>query len=114
MCCFSRESYTFDLWPVVIEIHILVQVIEREKRVAFIGISNWALDPAKMNRGVMVTRGDPDTDELVLSARGICSNEEDNPVSDMLEPYFKPLAEAYASVCQKQERQFFGLRDFYR
>ena len=41
----------------------------REKRVAFIGISNWALDPAKMNRGVMVTRGDPDVDELVLSAR---------------------------------------------
>ena len=41
----------------------------REKRVAFIGISNWALDPAKMNRGVMVTRGDPDVDELVLSAK---------------------------------------------
>ena len=41
----------------------------REERVAFIGISNWALDPAKMNRGVMVTRGDPDVDELVLSAR---------------------------------------------
>lgn len=40
----------------------------REERVAFIGISNWALDPAKMNRGVMVTRGDPDVDELVLSA----------------------------------------------
>ncbi len=47
----------------------LLQIIERSKRVAFIGISNWALDPAKMNRGVMVTRGDPDTDELVLSAR---------------------------------------------
>ena len=41
----------------------------REERVAFIGISNWALDPAKMNRGVMVTRGDPDVDELVLSAK---------------------------------------------
>ena len=47
----------------------LFQIIEREQRVAFIGISNWALDPAKMNRGVMVTRGDPDLDELELSAR---------------------------------------------
>ena len=40
-----------------------------KERVAFIGISNWALDPAKMNRGIMVTRTDPDRDELVQSAR---------------------------------------------
>ena len=38
------------------------------KRVAFIGISNWALDPAKMNRGLMLTRGQPDTAELISSA----------------------------------------------
>ena len=35
---------------------------------AFIGISNWALDPAKMNRGVMVMRGEPSIEELVNSA----------------------------------------------
>lgn len=46
-----------------------LQVVERDKRVAFIGISNWALDPAKMNRGIMVTRTDPDLDELVSTAR---------------------------------------------
>ena len=45
------------------------QVVKREERVAFIGISNWALDPAKMNRGIMVRRGDPHVDELVDSAR---------------------------------------------
>ena len=43
--------------------------MRREERVAFIGISNWALDPAKMNRAVMVTRTDPDVAELELSAR---------------------------------------------
>ena len=47
----------------------LLQIVDREQRVAFIGISNWALDPAKMNRGVMVTRGDPDMEELEASAR---------------------------------------------
>ena len=47
------------------------QIVDREERVAFIGISNWALDPAKMNRGVMVTRGDPDTEELMYSARWV-------------------------------------------
>jgi len=89
------------------------EFIHREERVAFIGISNWALDPAKMNRGVMVTRGDLDTRELQLSARGICSNLEDDPVRRMLEGYFEPLAEAYNKISKKQKREFFGLRDFY-
>ena len=47
----------------------LLQYVAREERVAFVGISNWALDPAKMNRGVMITRGSPDEIELEQSAR---------------------------------------------
>ena len=86
----------------------------RDKRVAFIGISNWALDPAKMNRGVMVTRGDPDVDELVESAKGICHNERNDVVKQRLSNYFPILAKAYHKICKKQKRQFFGLRDFYR
>ena len=80
---------------------------------AFIGISNWALDPAKMNRGIMVTRGNPDTNELQLSAQGICSNKVEDPVKGMLESFFEPLAKAYEKICEKQKREFFGLRDFY-
>ena len=90
------------------------QIIEREERVAFIGISNWALDPAKMNRGVMITRGIPDVDELELSARGICGKEDNDQIRIALQPYFKPLAEAYQEISKKQEKEFFGLRDFYR
>ena len=41
----------------------------KNKRVAFIGISNWSLDPAKMNRGIMLYRGQPDLEELVHTAR---------------------------------------------
>ena len=41
---------------------------EPYQKVAFIGISNWALDPAKMNRGILVQRGIPDKDELEQSA----------------------------------------------
>jgi hypothetical protein len=67
-----------------------------------------------MNRGVMVTRGDPSKDELEYSAEGICSNREDDPVKTRLKQYFKPLSEAYKEICDNQERQFFGLRDFYR
>ena len=47
----------------------IVKVEEQfPERVAFVGISNWALDPAKMNRGIMLSRGLPDTKELVESA----------------------------------------------
>lgn len=67
-----------------------------------------------MNRGVMVTRGDPDIEELVLSAQGICHNKENDTVKERLSDYFNPLAEAYHHICKKQTRQFFGLRDFYR
>ena len=42
--------------------------MEYKERVAFIGISNWALDPAKMNRGIMVTRCSPSLKELELTA----------------------------------------------
>ena len=63
---------------------------------------------------VMVTRGNPDTKELQLSAQGICSNQEDDLVKRRLEIYFEPLAEAYKEICRKQKREFFGLRDFYR
>ena len=100
---------------------------------AFIGISNWALDPAKMNRGIMVTRCDPTREELELSARcisllflcltvhiqlhyirQICSNDEDDGVAEWLDPYFHWFAGAYIDILKQQKSEFFGLRDFYR
>ena len=67
-----------------------------------------------MNRGIMVTRNDPTEEELVFSARGICSNKLNDPVKSLLEKYFSPLAKSYLAICNKQKREFFGLRDFYR
>lgn len=67
-----------------------------------------------MNRGVMVTRADPDEDELVFSAKGICSNKKDDPIKKYMEGLFEPFARAYKRICELQPREFFGLRDFYR
>ncbi|XP_036971896.1 E3 ubiquitin-protein ligase rnf213-alpha-like isoform X2 [Acanthopagrus latus] len=80
------------------------------KKVGFIGISNWALDPAKMNRGIFVSRGDLNRKELVKSAEGICSSEE--TVLEKIKHLFEPFAKAYITVC-KEGKGFFGLRDFY-
>ncbi|XP_077980164.1 E3 ubiquitin-protein ligase rnf213-alpha-like [Glandiceps talaboti] len=81
------------------------------KKVAFIGISNWALDPAKMNRGILVSRGVPDEDELVESARGICSTSKF--VQGHIGPMISALSKGYLEVYTKQTKEFFGLRDFY-
>ncbi|XP_036840034.1 E3 ubiquitin-protein ligase rnf213-alpha-like isoform X4 [Oncorhynchus mykiss] len=80
------------------------------KRVGFIGISNWALDPAKMNRGLFVSRGDPDQNELFESAKGICSS--DKMILEKVKHLFKPFAKAYMKTCKKG-KGFFGLRDYY-
>ncbi|XP_067319963.1 E3 ubiquitin-protein ligase RNF213 isoform X2 [Anolis sagrei] len=81
------------------------------KKVGFIGISNWALDPAKMNRGIFVSRGDPNRKELIESAKGICSSER--VVLQKIECFFSIFAKAYEDVCKEQSKEFFGLRDYY-
>ncbi|ROL47362.1 E3 ubiquitin-protein ligase rnf213-alpha [Anabarilius grahami] len=81
------------------------------KKVGFIGISNWALDPAKMNRGITVSRGDPDEKELIQSAEGICSS--DAMILEMVRHYFQPFSQAYLNICNGQGKGFFGLRDYY-
>ncbi|KAF7667968.1 hypothetical protein LDENG_00038400 [Lucifuga dentata] len=81
------------------------------KKVGFIGISNWALDPAKMNRGIFVSRGDPDERELIESAKGICSS--DAMVLEKVRDFFQPFARAYLNICRRRGKGFFGLRDYY-
>ena len=95
-------------------------VDENEKRVAFIGISNWSLDPAKMNRGIMVSRGDPDIDELIVSAKEICESVLQETPPKGVGRYIIGLAEAYHFLTSKtihrhnsERSDYYGLRDFY-
>lgn len=99
------------------------QEVKREERIAFVGISNWALDAAKMNRGIMVTRCSPNHEELLKSAEGISGMVNDPSLRANLRSKFEHLAEMYSRICSKQEqlsgmcrdgiKEFFGLRDFY-
>ena len=89
---------------------------EDTEEVAFIGISNWSLDPAKMNRGIMVSRGDPDKEELLSSAREICrSNTVDSSIVESIEICIPDLSKAYLKLIRKTHtsREYYGLRDFY-
>jgi len=84
-------------------------------KVGFIGISNWVLDPAKMNRGIFVNRTSPSADELKETFKGVCKN--DKKVLELVEKnnLIDSLSKAYLKLCEqaKKTREFFGLRDFY-
>ena len=84
-------------------------------QVAFIGISNWSLDPAKMNRGIMVTRDDPNQEELVLSAKEICSSNSADPKLQSVDEHVCTLAGTYLKLIKatNPSREYYGLRDFY-
>jgi hypothetical protein len=90
---------------------VLLVNLFQHLQVSFIGISNWALDPAKMNRGILLSRGVPDKSDLVKSATGICSR--DNDALMLMKPSIQKLADGYAEVYKRQKREYFGLRDFY-
>ncbi|XP_063062070.1 E3 ubiquitin-protein ligase RNF213-like [Engraulis encrasicolus] len=87
---------------------------EEFKKVAFIGISNWSLDPAKMNRGILVLRTSPMAEELNSTALAICPRGEEYIRSE-IEILLSTLTEFYQSVLHDQKKftEFFGLRDFY-
>lgn len=80
-------------------------------KVGFVGISNWALDPAKMNRGIFVSRWDPSEKELVETAEGICSSS--HTVLLKIKHLLPKLAKSFLNICKNDTEQFFGLRDYY-
>ena len=80
--------------------------------VAVVGISNWALDAAKMNRVVYLSRSDPTIEELADTAKAIATGI-DLDISQH-EDLFIALATAYDDYMVKQPREnFHGLRDYY-
>ena len=86
-------------------------VSEEHCKVGFVGISNWALDPAKMNRGIFVTRGKPSKNDLEETAEAIF--ESDKGKIQHLSGVIKALTTAYLEVYETQTKEFFGLRDYY-
>ena len=95
--------------------------------VAVVGISNWALDAAKMNRAIHLSRPEPDVEDLFETGKslreagsgtsGLSPTRSGHPFSQVAYPddnYLLCLAEAYHKY-QSQQRypNFHGLRDYY-
>ena len=72
-----------------------------------VGISNWALDPAKMNRAVHLYRPAPTVADLSATAEGMVRGAG-------LKAYLQAIAKAYSATYRTQSQQdFWGLREFY-
>eukprot|EP00435_Cladocopium_sp_Y103_P034253 s610_g8.t2 len=77
---------------------------------AVVGLSNFPLDAAKMNRGIALVRPPPQKNDLVQTAKKICQGTEIAQEGTLL----NSLAEMYCKYYQDQPIvDFHGLRDFY-
>nr|XP_039250627.1 E3 ubiquitin-protein ligase rnf213-alpha-like [Styela clava] len=81
-----------------------------QQKVGFVGISNWALDPAKMNRGIFLMRNNPTNVDLRKTGKEIVQNKR---IWKQNEEMFKCLTASYLEFYRKQKREYFGLRDYY-
>ena len=80
--------------------------------IAIVGLSNWVLDPAKMNRAVLVQRPEPDSNDISSTGESILGlpPKVQAPLVDVL----KKISRAYYYVYTHQKgRDFIGMRDYY-
>lgn len=87
------------------------EVCEENVRPAFIGISNWSLDPAKMNRGILKNCLDPEKEQLSITIKEICGQKE--KLWNLIKVFENCLTLGYLDVVKNCKDKFFGLRDFY-
>jgi hypothetical protein len=93
---------------------------EGENKLAFIGISNWALDAAKMNRGISISIPEPDEEDNKLTALTIGQSYKNNLDIDYKSIYER-LGSAYYKYKEYMRKKhnldgkedFHGNRDFY-
>jgi hypothetical protein len=79
--------------------------------IAIVGLSNWTLDPAKMNRAICLQRTDPSPSDIQFTGSKIVSTVSKNdPMFSQLES----LAISYHNVYTTQKgSEFIGMRDYY-
>ena len=92
--------------------------------VAVVGISNWALDAAKMNRAIHLSRPEPDVEDLFETGISLREANMDGDAIGMLhtrtggtypdDKQLRYLAEVYHKYQGSQRYpNFHGLRDYY-
>ncbi|ETO08602.1 hypothetical protein RFI_28787, partial [Reticulomyxa filosa] len=95
---------------------ILHQLLEHPK-ISFVGISNWTLDAAKMNRmvmhsiPVMSNKDLEDTAKSIFDAVGVSVSSKD--IENLIKIYEKIIQHKTDAFKSNGNKRFFGARDFY-
>jgi len=87
---------------------------EEVQRAAFVGISNWVLDAAKMNRGLHISIPELDEDDIINTAETIAKSYNEKLISKFKD-YFKNLGKTYYNYKQylKENHYLDGKEDFH-
>ena len=92
---------------------------EGDKKVAFVGISNWALDASKMNRGLFLSIPEPEREDAKFTSFTI-GESYDSTLANTYKSVYESLGEIYYDYKQYLMAQFtdgfedfHGNRDFY-
>lgn len=93
-------------------LHSLLEPEGRDRpEVAVVGISNWSLDSAKMNRAIHLSRPDMDEEELLITGQSIMESVAGHTSLDSI---LEDIAKAYSDYVDQQPiKNFHGLRDYY-
>lgn len=95
-------------------LHALLEP-DGDQQVAVVGISNWSLDAAKMNRAIHISQPDPSVADLVATGEAILDSYGMRKIygeEQMTEMEW--LAKVYHDYHVRQSKpDFHGLRDFY-
>ena len=99
---------------------VIHYLLERDSKnsVPFLGISNWRLDAAKINRALSLTITDYDIEDLEETAISI-AKALDEELSIKYKDFFETLARTYNEYILfnqnsiKENKDFHGNRDFY-
>ncbi|CAM4786956.1 unnamed protein product [Rotaria magnacalcarata] len=88
----------------------------------FVGVSNWRLDPSKMNRALYLSTPDPDVEDLQLTSLTIAQSmkhQAEKPAVQLEKFIIYSLSQAYYDLyehlkeTQPEYENYFGLRDYY-
>ncbi|ORX42165.1 hypothetical protein BCR36DRAFT_465734 [Piromyces finnis] len=114
-------------------IHSQLEYDDNERKIAFIGISNWPFDASKMNRGIYLSIPEPDEQDLIDTALAIAKSYDPKLVQDY-KIYYEYLSSSYYNYKEglknnslkfknnnktnfklpnKNIKEFHGTRDFY-
>eukprot|EP00002_Diphylleia_rotans_P020237 TRINITY_DN3929_c0_g1_i2.p1 TRINITY_DN3929_c0_g1~~TRINITY_DN3929_c0_g1_i2.p1 ORF type:complete len:4951 (+),score=929.66 TRINITY_DN3929_c0_g1_i2:20-14872(+) len=84
-----------------------------DNEVAFIGLSNWRIDEAKMNRTLFIVRPEPTSTDLLDIAMGLTNMVSADLRVCELEGIVSGYLELRNSTLSSIRKDFYGLRDFY-